>query len=73
MNKLLNIVSIFGGFLIAFGFLFLIQDVTIGRIHFLNKLMIYEILPFKYLLFTASSLLIISKYVRFYKPNRLNI
>ena len=72
MNKLLNIISIFGSFLIVFGSLFLIQDVAIGRIRFLNKLMIYDVLPFKYLLFTASSLLIISKYVRFYKPNRLN-
>lgn len=71
MNRLLDILSIVGSFLIVFGTLFLLQDITIGRLYFLKKLIVCNILPFKYLVFTASSLLIILKYIDFYIPTRL--
>jgi hypothetical protein len=71
MNKLLNILSLIGSFLIVFGILFLLQDITIGQIYFIKKLIVYNFIPFKYLLFTATSLLLIFKYIGFYIPNRL--
>ncbi|SHL81795.1 hypothetical protein SAMN05444484_102681 [Flavobacterium chilense] len=70
MNKLLNILSLLGSFLIVFGVLFLVQDITIGRIYYVKNLIVYNFLPFKYLVFTASSLLIILRFVDFYIPKR---
>lgn len=70
MNKILNILSITGSFLIVFGILFLSQDLTIGRIDFLEHTIIFKYFQFKTLLFTATSLLFILKFVDFYVPNR---
>ena len=70
MNKLLNIISVIGSFLIVFGVLFLVQDITIGKIDYVKSLIVYNFLPFKYLVFTATSLLIILRFVDFYIPKR---
>lgn len=70
MNKLLNIISLIGSFLVVFGTLFLVQDITIGKIDYVKNLIVYNFLPFKYLVFTATSLLIILRFVDFYIPKR---
>jgi len=70
VKGLLNILSIMGSFFIIFGLLFLIQEYTIGQIAVLKNLHVFNIILFKDLLFTASSLLFILKFVDFYLPNR---
>lgn len=70
MNKFLNILSIIGSLSIVFGILFLIQDQTIGRIQFFRETIVWGMLPFKYLIFTATSLIFMLKYVDVYIPNR---
>lgn len=70
MNRILDILSVTGSFLIAFGILFLIQDISIGQIPGFKDLIVFKIIPFKYLVFTASSLLIILKFIDFYVPKR---
>lgn len=56
--------------MIVFGTLFLIQDLTIGQLRFLDDKIVFNILPFKYLLFTATSLIFILKAINFYIPER---
>ena len=70
MNKLLDILSMVGSFLVVFGILFILQDLTIGNINFVKSLIIFKILPFKYLIFTATSLIFILNFIDFYIPNR---
>jgi hypothetical protein len=70
MNKILDILSITGSFLIVFGLLFLLQDYTIGLFRFWDNLIVFKIIYFKDLLFTATSLLFILKFIDFYRPNR---
>lgn len=70
MNKLLNIISLIGSFLIVFGTLFLLQDITIGKNDYVKNLIVYNFIPFKYLVFTATSLLIILNFIDFYIPKR---
>lgn len=70
MNKTLNILSLVGSFLIVFGILFLIQTLTLGQIPFLKDVTVFSYFYFKDLLFTATSLLIILKFVGFYIPDR---
>lgn len=71
MNKLLNILSVLGSFLVVFGILFYVQDETIGRIEILKKTKVFcNFIYFKDLLFTATSLLFILKFITFYIPDR---
>ena len=70
MNKILDIFSVIGSFLIVFGILFLIQDYTIGLFKFWNNLILFNHFYFKDFLFTATSLFVILKFISFYKPNR---
>ncbi len=70
MNKLLDILSISGTLLVLLGVLFLIQEYTIGQIGFIKDLVVFNILPFRYLVFTASSLIFILKFVDIYIPKR---
>lgn len=71
MNRLLNILSVVGSFLIVFGILFLIQNETIGRIAALKNIKVFGgFLYLKDLIFTATSLLFILKFIDFYVPKR---
>jgi hypothetical protein len=70
MNKILNILSVIGSFLIVFGLLFLIQDLTIGKLEVFQHVIILQIIKVKYLLFTVTSLLFITKFISFQVPNR---
>lgn len=70
MNKFLNILSITGSFTIVFGILFLIQEYTFGQIHFINKLVVFNVFPIRYLLFTAISIIFILKFINFHIPER---
>ena len=70
MNKALNILSILGSFMIVFGVLFLIQNETLGRIKLLNEIVIFKVIKFEYLLFTATSILFINYFIEFSVPKR---
>lgn len=70
MNKLLTIISWLGNTLVVFGVLFLLQELTLGKIEFINSLIVFNIVPFKYLLFTALSFLFVLKFIDFYIPDR---
>ncbi len=70
MNKFLNILSLVGSFLIVFGVLFWLQDQTIGRLSILQDLNVFCFIQLKDLLFTATSLILILKFVSFYTPQR---
>lgn len=71
MNKLLNIISILGSFMIVFGTLFLVQNETLGRIEYLKTTKVfYNYIYIKDLIFTATSLLFILKFINFYIPDR---
>ena len=70
MNKTLDILSVIGSFLIVFGLLFMAQDYTIGLFKFWDNLIVFKLFYLKDLLFSATSLLFILKFISFYKPNR---
>lgn len=70
MNRFLDILSFLGLFLTVFGILFLIQNLTFGQIPGFKDVIVFKVLHLKDLLFTASSLFIISKYVVFEAPKR---
>lgn len=70
MNKILDIVSIIGSFLIVFSLLFLIQELTFGQINSFRNVIVFNFLHLKDLVFTATSLLFIAKFIRFYTPDR---
>jgi hypothetical protein len=70
VNKALDILSLIGSFLVVFGILFLIQDQSVGRINFLKQLTVFEVIRFKHLLFAATSIFFILRYIKFYLPDR---
>jgi hypothetical protein len=72
MIKVLNIISLIGSFLIVFGIVFLLQSQTIGKLPILRDLIVFKIFKFQDLLFTATTLLFILKFIDFYIPSRKN-
>jgi hypothetical protein len=70
VNKALNVLSLIGSFLIVFGILFLIQDQTVGRIPYISRPLFLNTVRLKDLIFTATSLLFILKFIDFYIPKR---
>jgi hypothetical protein len=70
MNRFLDVISILGSFMVVFGVLFLIQNITLGQISVFNSIIVFKIFYLKDLIFTAISLTIINKYVTFYIPDR---
>lgn len=70
MNKFLDIISVLGSFMVVFGMLFLIQNVTLGQISGFKSVIVFKVFYLKDLIFTAISLWVIAKYVTFYIPNR---
>lgn len=70
MNRFLNILSIGGTFLVLFGLLFSAQELTLGSISFLRDTIICEVFRLKDLLFSATTLILIFSFIRFYYPRR---
>jgi hypothetical protein len=70
MNKLLDVISVLGSFMVVFGILFLIQNITLGQICEFKSIIVFRIFYLKDLIFTATSLWVIAKYVTFYIPKR---
>lgn len=73
MKEALDKISILGSFLIVFSILFLIQNLTIGQIEGVKDITIFKVIHLKDIVFVAISLLIISKFVVFYLPDRSDL
>lgn len=65
MNKMLDKLSLLGLFFIVFSILFLLQFCIIGSVIFYGKFILA-----KTILFTLSSLIFITKFVKFHTPKR---
>jgi len=70
LKNLLNILSVSASFIVVFGILFLIQEYTLGQIEYVKDLIAFDIIPMRYLVFTATSLIFILKFIEFYIPKR---
>ncbi len=69
-NRLLNILSVTGSFLVIFGTLFLIQDWLFGKITVIHDTIVLQTFRLKDVLFTVTSILIIWKYFKISAPQR---
>ena len=70
MNRFLDILSFIGLFCIVFGILFLVQNLTFGQIGWFRNIIVFKAIHLKDLVFAATSLFVISKYVNFEAPER---
>ncbi len=67
VKKILHYISITGVFMMAFGFLYLLQMYTIGFLFSLNKLEINGF-PVPIALYSIISIVIIKKYIKITSP-----
>jgi len=70
MKRLLDTISVVGSYMVIFGVVFLVQDVTLGKISFLHDTILFGIFRLKDILFVATSILFIFNFVEVNKPRR---
>jgi hypothetical protein len=64
----LHLVSYSGTFMVLFGFIFLLQRHTIGLLPILKNSTFFDLFPLQDLIFTLTSIFIITKYLRIKTP-----
>lgn len=70
MNRTLDILSLIGSFLIAFGVIYLALELSFGQVQCFRQIIVFKVIHLKDLIFTAVTLLLILKFVDFYLPKR---
>ncbi|OMF17264.1 hypothetical protein BK131_04685 [Paenibacillus amylolyticus] len=66
-NEFLHYVSKIGTFMVLYGLLYIVQDLTIGLLPFMNDWFIGEV-PMKFLIFSFVSVAVILKFVKIGSP-----
>ncbi len=66
-NEILHIISKLGTFMLLFGIIYALQDVTLGQLEILNHL-ILEGLPIKFVFFSVISVFIILRFIKIGSP-----
>jgi hypothetical protein len=67
LKKSLHVISMVGTYMMLFGFIFLIQQLTIGMIPFIRDLEIYG-LPVPSIIFVTLTILFINKFITISSP-----
>ena len=65
--KALHYLSVAGVYMMLYGFIYIIQNISFGWISPLNKVL-FDIFPLKFIVFTIISIIIISKFFKISSP-----